>query len=163
MEKWSTLLIKNEISEFLIDKLKADFPTISSEDLKTICQKIYSKKSIKLIAKIIDDNKQNISKSVIKEFKEEISEIKSDLVWKITSKGKSTIYINDWVQNFYAEFRSNEKFENVYIGGHSENENIIYVTGELNEEKDKISLFEYIKSKNPQLKLMFNLKVKVNN
>lgn len=163
MEKWNSLHIKNEISEFLIEELEADFPGISAEDLKIIGQKIDSKKSIKLIEKIIDDHKQHISKSVIEELKEEIAEIKSDFEWKSTTKGKSTIYINNWMQGFYTEFRSYEKFENVFIGGHSENENIIFITGELNEEKDKISLLEYIESKNPQLKLMLNLKVKANN
>lgn len=160
MNKWSSILVKNEISTFLLDDLKEYFKDIPLNELEIISQKIINKKSLKLVKKVIIDNKKNISKLLMENLLEEISEIKEDLEWKSTSKGKSIIYINDWVQLFFTEFRLNEKFEDVYIGGHTENKDLIYVYGKVKTEADKISLLDYINSKKPELKLMINVQIK---
>ena len=160
MNKWSKMLVKDEISDFLIEQIESDISNLTIDELNIIRKKVESIDDVKLLKKIIIENKQKLTESLFEELIEEITEITSDFKWQKTKRGKNVIYINDWTQEFYSEFRSFEKFENVYIGGHSENENVIFITGKVNKENDMTELIDYINSKKPKLELLFKVEIK---
>jgi len=160
MNKWSQMLVKDEISDFLIEQIESKTSNLTTDELNIIRKKVESLEDVKLLKKIIIKNKQKLTESLFEELIEEISEMTSDFIWKKTKKGKNIIYINDWLQEFYIEFRSFEKFENVYIGGSAENKNIIYITGTVNDKNDLTELIDYINSKKPKLELLFKVGVK---
>ncbi|MFT5890705.1 MAG: hypothetical protein ACI9Y7_000798 [Dokdonia sp.] len=89
---------------------------------------------------------------------EEQVEIKSDLKWIGSKRGKYVIEINDWAQNFYSEFRSNKEFEDILIGAHSERM-IIFLTGKIKGKDTFEKLLNYIVSKNPPFKLVSKIEI----
>jgi len=156
----SGLLVKNKITEILIDDIANSVPSISEDDMNILRQSINNQKEIKATQEVVFRCKNIISELLHEQLEEELREITEDLKWKKSKRGKAVIIINEWSQTFYGEFRSFDKYENVFIGGHSEINNVIFITGNVKYNEDIDDLLHYLKSKNPPFKIVTQITVK---
>lgn len=159
MNNWKKLLCKNSISEYLIDEIEKNWQgKVNKTILESFSEKIEEKRDLSELKKSIDRVDEFISKELKRQLLSEYKEIKMDLKWIGSDRGKYIIEFNEWFQEFHTEFSTIKKFENIMIGGHSEKK-VIFITGKLNSEKNYENLLEYIKEKKPPFKLLMEIKI----
>jgi len=158
MKKWSNSLCKSSISTHLIEDIKNECgSSIPLALIETISTKIANKKDFKQLKAAINYLKDDISEELYTAIIEEQKEIKKDLQWIGTKRGKYVSALNDWHQTFHTEFRSINEFEDVLIGGHTERI-VVFIFGKIKNEATLERLLEYINSKNPPYKLLVQVK-----
>jgi hypothetical protein len=154
--KWKTLIVKECLSEILIDDIRTK---IEEQDLNTLRKAVCTSKAdirkleaaAKRVRKQLDPDQWN-------DLKREIQEIKEDNRWIGTKRGKYVLAINEWVEPFHREFRAITQFEDAFIGGHAEKESV-YVCGKVSNQRDYDDLLEFVESKNPPFKVIADVKI----
>lgn len=158
MQKWSSLLCKVSISKDIVEEVERECKESSSSLIESISKDVKDKGEWKQLAQAIKQLETIAPTELFNMILQELEEIKEDLSWIGTKKGKYIAAINDWQQNFYSEFRSKKEFENIFIGGHSQRM-VVFLTGILNTTKEYERLLDYVKSKNPPFKLLSQVQI----
>ena len=159
MNKWSNSICKTSISKYIIDELIQEYKKeIDSSILQSISLDIKDKVEYKELERAIKELKNKIREELYLAILEEQTEIKEDLQWIGTRRGKYIVEINNWQEGFYSEFRSKEEFENILIGGHTDRM-VVFVTGEVNNREQYQRLLDYINSKKPPFKLLTQIEI----
>lgn len=160
MNKWSDFLCKASISKFLIEDVKKESKgkEVPALLLESISKEVKTKNDFKELEKSIRLLKEYISAELYNAIKEEQGEIKSDLKWIGTRRGKYILAINNWLQVFHNEFRSYKEFEDVLIGGHSERL-VVFLVGKVKTKEAHDKLLSYVNSKKPPYKLFTQIEI----
>ena len=159
MNKWSNSLCRVSISKHLIDEVKKEYEgDFFLSLLNSMSKDIKNRNDFKELGKNVNQLKGYISEESFRMILEEQTEIKNDLKWIGSKRGKYILEINDWVQSFYSEFRSNKEFEDVLIGGHSERM-VVFLTGKIEGKDTFEKLLNFIESKKPPHKLLFQIEI----
>ncbi|GAA4821074.1 hypothetical protein [Algivirga pacifica] len=149
-------IIKNTISNYIIDEVKEINLSEKSELISIICQDFINSRQVKKAINKIKKNEFYLESELQCDIIEELEEVLEDLQWKESKKGLYVLTINKWLDSFRDEFNTIDKYQSVYLGGHS-SINCIYVTGKL-PDKDRGELVQYLKVKNPPFKIKLDLK-----
>ena len=96
---------------------------------------------------------KHITRIIVATDSEEIAEIEQDYKWGKSEKGRYVSTVNDWHQEFHADFRRNSAFDEVYLGAHSEHM-VVFMTGKVESQKVYDELLSYIHEKNPPYKIL---------
>lgn len=152
-------MLKDSISDFLVDELEDHLSGEKLESAKQmLSKKIVTEDDIDELKESLESLSDELPEDFIDYLWEEVDEIEDDVEWAASDKGKEIISINRWSDQFYDEFRSMDEFNEVMIGGHTEQSTIL-VAGEVNQESDIQKLKDYVASKNPPLEVMWKVKV----
>lgn len=158
-EKWSEKLVKRKISDFLVEELiEQTAEPIPTEILDLLKHEIVEKADLKKLRDAIRLLKKYADEDMVDYIREEYEEIKDDIDWAATAKGKCILDINDWVQGFYEEFRTKDEFANVAIGGHTTKE-VVFVAGTVSTTENLDALKTYVSSKSPPLDVLYEVRV----
>ncbi len=157
--KWSKLLCKSQVSSYLLKEvaraLDRNQPNSVVEDLSI---KVESKTDLTKLRKTIRELKVLVPEDLYSYLEEEIDGISEDFKWGSTKQGKYVKEVNDWLQPCYSEFRLFAKYENTYIGGHSE-KMVAFVTGKVDSKEIYNDLMNYVISKNPPYKVLVKVTI----
>lgn len=156
---WSNQLVKKSISEFLTDELEEHLPEKELESTRNqLSIFVESKEDLEKLRTSIAALEDKVDEGFFDCLMEDFSDIEEDYHWKSTGKGKEVMELNDWAQQFYQEFRLNEAYEDVLIGGH-ESKNVVFVAGSVKTQAVLDELIEYVSSKSPPLEVLWSVKV----
>ncbi len=159
INKWSDFLCKSSLSPYLIECIEEEYTSSLPDSLITsLSAKIENKNHLKAIKTHIKQIKKHISKKLYEEITEELQEIKEDLKWNKSDRGKYVSEVQNWAQSFHAELKSQEIYENVIIGGHTERK-VVFVVGQVKDQATYEQLLNYIKTKQPPYKLFEKIEI----
>ncbi|MCM8533868.1 MAG: hypothetical protein NE330_22080 [Lentisphaeraceae bacterium] len=150
--KWSSLLIKNKISKFILDEIEEE----TKLNLCELKRKVENKKDIQSLKKAIKVFKNDLTKEVHQELLDELKEIEEDHSWGESTRGQYIIELNDWKEKFHQELKELNKFHGLLVGGHSEKE-IVYISGKLAADENIEEFLSFIQAKNPPRKIVVKL------
>ena len=157
MEKWSSLLVQDTLTECLISELKSQLlGRADKSTFDSFSEAVESKSDVKKLRQKIMAYKKFLTTDLLEEIDEELAELKDDLKWKRSPRGKYVRALNDWLQPFHAQIRENPRFDGLVIGGHSKHE-VIYVTGKVASDDDLNELLKLLHSHDPPWKIMVKL------
>lgn len=158
-QPWSEKLIQKSIADFVIEDLLEEAEiTIPDSILDGLKITVESSEDLETLNAAIEQLRDIVDEDLLISIEEEYDEISDDLEWSKTAKGQSILKINDWVQSFYEELRSNESYKDVMVGGHTEKE-VIFVAGKVTSEEFLGKLKSFIDSKKPPMELLYKVEV----
>ena len=153
---WREFIVKETISEFVINQLRDKVPEEHLVTLENLVCK--TKADIRQLSKCVKVLKKHLDSDVYEELCDELNEIKEDNNWIGSSRGKYVLAINEWMQPFYEEFRSIPKFDDIFIGGHSE-KTVVFVCGKVSTHEDYDLLLDFITKKKPPFKVLADVMI----
>ncbi len=158
-ELWSAKLVKRQISDFLVDELvEQSLKQIPTEILNGLKHTVVAKADLKQLKEAIRSLKKYVDEDAIEYLQEEYDEIKDDLEWAATAKGKRILSVNDWSQGFFEEFRAMSQFSGIAIGAHT-TKNAVFVAGTVLSSEGLEVLKRYIAAKTPPLAVLYDVKI----
>ncbi|MEP0262430.1 hypothetical protein [Dokdonia sp.] len=159
MNKWSDVLCKTTISTHVLEEIQKECKSkITVSFLESISKDIKNESDFEELERNVKQLKKSISKELFNTVLEELTEIKEDLIWIGSKRGKYIAEINDWAQNFYSEFRLHIEFEDILMGGHSERM-VLFLTGKIKGKDAFEKLLQYMESKNPPYKILSHIEI----
>jgi hypothetical protein len=155
-EKWRTLLVKESISDGLIDALEAKVDAKIVAQFRTLAGR--SPQELKTLESLIAKVRKYIDAEHHESLRDELQEIKEDNRWLGSKRGRYVLAINSWVHSFRADFVGLAKFSDVVVGGHAKKE-VVFVCGKVASKRDYDDLLAYIESKRPPFKVLVEVTV----
>lgn len=157
--KWSDSLVRKKLSGFLLETVTENSSEpVPGEIMGSLAREVLTKDDLKALKSAIRRLAKYVDEDTIEALREEYDEIKDDLGWAASRKGKAVLAINDWVQGFYEEFRSNAGFSEVSIGGHA-SKNVVFVVGRVSSPEVLKELESYVAGKEPPLKVLYEVRI----
>lgn len=158
-QPWSKSIVRSSLSSWLVDDAIRESGGAIAPDVEAVLRgEIESAPQVTLLKKALTSVKRNLTTSTFAALTEELSEIREDFTWAKSERGKYVSAIQDWVQSFHAEMRSDGEFDGLYVGGHASIE-VVYIVGKAQSEAVLNRFIEFILSKNPPRKIMTNVKI----
>jgi hypothetical protein len=158
-QPWSKSIVRSSLSSWLVDDAIRESGGAIAPDVEAVLRgEIESAAQVTLLKKALTSVKRNLTTSTFAALTEELSEIREDFTWAKSERGKYVSAIQDWVQSFHAEMRSDGEFDGLYVGGHASIE-VVYIVGKARSEAVLNRFIEFILSKNPPRKIMTNVKI----
>lgn len=158
-EPWSKALVRSSFSEWLIDDAIRDSNGAIASEVETLLRTPAEKKShVSELKKALSLVKPFVSKDTFEALKEELAEITEDFSWAKSKRGKYVSEIQDWVQTFHSELRAQEKFDDLFVGGHESLE-VVYVVGKAESNEVLNELIKLLHEKKPPRKIMTKVTV----
>ena len=158
-ESWSNSLVRTSFSEWLIDDAIREANGAIASEFETLFRTPIEKKyQLSELKKALASVKASISNDTFEALKEELDEIKEDLSWSKSKRGKYVSEIQDWVETFHADLRAQSKFDDLYVGGHETLE-VVYVVGSAESNKVLNDLIEFLHKRNQPRKIMTKVTV----
>ena len=159
MSKWSDMLVKKQISEHLVDKVRDDYgPDYICIVPPILEATIESEADVKALKDAIKEVKPRLSEGLFKALQEEYREIADDSKWKSTRRGNYIMRTNEWAEPFHAEFRARKQYDDVIMGYRS-SRRAVMLSGKVKSKRILKQLLKYIESKDPPFKLLLDVTV----
>jgi hypothetical protein len=139
--KWSEALTKTTINEFIFDGKFDSAEESFVLGLRALCMGAVDTgdrvKEIRAAIKELPPTGKLSAgaREVVRNLKAELADIVSDLRFAKSRRGKYVLFVQDYVQLLYGEMRKDARFDDVFIGGHTERE-IVAVTGRVRSDSD---------------------------
>ena len=158
MNKWSEHLTQDTLSGHLIQEMLSHLSEGQAELIAELSTPCDNKRDISAKRRIVKKVASSIPDCVLQEVLDELDEISKDIGWKKSPRGKYISAINDWVQPFHSEIRSNPRFDSLAVGGHVKHE-VVFVAGKAENQNDLDELLKLLAEHNPPYKILVDVKV----
>jgi hypothetical protein len=156
---WSKIFVRSALTKWLVDDAVREANGAIAADIESVLRaEVESISQVNRLKKALASVKRDVSSSTFESLAEELSEIREDFTWARSGRGKYVSAVQDWVQSFHAEMRSDVEFDGLYVGGHASIE-VVYIAGKAQSEAVLNRFVEFISSKNPPRKIMTNVKI----
>ena len=162
-QPWSKSLVRSSFSEWLVDDAIREANGAIAPEAEALLRTSAEKKSqVSELKKALSAVKPLISTGTYEALHEELAEIREDFSWAKSNRGKYVLEIQDWVQTFHADMRSQKRFEGLYVGGHESLE-IVYVVGKAASVEVVDELVAFLHKRNPPRKIMTKVTISAGN
>ncbi|MFC1706717.1 hypothetical protein ACFL59_07840 [Planctomycetota bacterium] len=165
MAKWSELLVRERISPTHFES-EEDWTAEDRKgvkDLEFVCGGVIrTKEKVKKVqdkVKKIRKGGTTTVKAIADLVLEELQEIKDDLKFAKSRRGKFVMFANDYAQTLYGTLRKDDSLAGVMVASHPEREEIV-VTGSLGFSADLAKVAHMIEEQPPGVPVRYDVLVK---
>ena len=155
--KHRTSIVRQTFSTSLVSDVSAQLAESKFVgEASALSTLVETRADLKLVRKTAGSILPHLRPDTRDELSEELAEMVEDLHWSKSKQGKAVLEINNWSQSFRDEWRSDPRFDDMYIGTHSEL-HVILVAGTAKNSVDLDAAISLIESKDPPRKLLVNV------
>lgn len=165
MTKWSESLIKERISQELFQEPPGQGTWSREEkqrvqDIAFLCEGVFRsdervKKALAAIKKLRKDA-PGAARDVADHVLEELKEIRNDLKFAKSRRGKFILFANDYAQEVYKTLRKDDALAGVMIGSHPEHEQLT-VAGSVEDAADIAKVAQLLAEHPPGVPVQFHV------
>ncbi len=166
MEKWSESLVQRKVGDevFETNEDVTQIDQTQLDDMQFLCEGVFTDKERlkKVRGKIkktyCGKGNSSLVRNVAESVLEQLAEIKDDLKFAKSRRGKFILFVNDWAQQAYVGLRQDTRFDDIMIGSHLEEERIV-VTGETSDPATLVETIQMIATNEPGVPVEYRITV----
>jgi hypothetical protein len=148
--------------EALLAMARLDEPNrqfVSELIFRRFTESIQAAEALKLVAKRKKVWLLALGEELYEELVADLAEIKDDLKWSKSNRGRMILYANDYALLVYQQLRKDKRFEDIYLGSHSEKLHML-VAGKVMSNTDLDDLKKLLLAYPCRYPLHFKVEVK---
>jgi hypothetical protein len=132
---------------------------VSELIFRRFTESVQAAEALKLVAKRKKAWLLAFGEDLYRELVADLAEIKDDLKWSKSNRGRMILYANEYAPLVYQQLREDKRFEDVYLGSHSEKLHML-VAGKVMSNADLEDLKKLLLTYPCQYPLHFKVEVK---